>query len=213
MSTELYRVHEASTAVEGLAQAATRQPDVVLLDLGLPDTDGLEVIKRIRGWNPILPIIVLSARQHESDKITALDLGADDYISKPFSSAEVLARLRVVLRRSAIFSQGGSATPFCFGQIEVDFNRRRVLRAGVEIHLTRIEFRLLQVLAQYADKVLTQGFLLNEVWGPNRTDQAHYLRIYMAQLRRKLETDPAQPQHLRTQPGVGYSLVTQPDPA
>ncbi len=209
LAAERYRVHEATTATDGAAAAAARQPDLILLDLGLPDADGLQVIRNVRTWSANIPVIVLSVREHERDKISALDAGADDFLSKPFSTGELLARVRSALRRAASLPNGGTAAVFRTGNIEVDLTRRRVQVAGNEIHMTRIEYKLLQVLIRHADRVLTHQQLLNEVWGPNHTEQSHYLRVYMAQLRRKLESDPARPRHLRTEPGVGYRLKTE----
>jgi two-component system KDP operon response regulator KdpE len=208
LGAEQYRYHEALTAAEGLAQTAARQPDLVVLDLGLPDGDGLDVIRKIREWSRV-PIVVLSARGQEKDKIQALDLGADDYVGKPFAIGELLARIRAALRRSAPLADQAAGTVFRAGPIEVDLDKRRVLVRGREVHLTPIEYRLLQTLIRHAGKVLTQRQLLSEVWGPNHTEQAQYLRVYMAQLRRKLETEPARPRHLLTEPGVGYRLLAE----
>jgi two-component system KDP operon response regulator KdpE len=202
---EQYRLHEAVTAEEGIAQAAARQPDVILLDLGLPDRDGLDVIRKVREWAQT-PILVVSARGQEKDKIAALDLGADDYISKPFAVGELLARLRAALRRSAI-SDGGADAVFHAGAIDVDLARRVVKFRGEEVHLTPIEYKLLQTLIRHAGKVVTQRQLLVEIWGPQHSDEAQYLRVYMTQLRRKLEVEPSRPRHFLTEPGVGYRLV------
>jgi len=201
-----YRLFEATTGEDGLLEVATRKPDVVVLDLGLPDIDGLEVIRRLREWTQI-PIIVLSARGQERDKIAALDAGADDYVTKPFAVGELLARLRVALRHAA--SSGGEPgePTFALGSLCVDQVRRQVLVEGKEVHLTPIEYRLLTTLVRHAGKVLTHRQLLKEVWGPPYGDQSHYLRVYMAQLRRKLEADPARPRYLLTEPGVGYRLA------
>lgn len=208
LSAEQFRHHEAVTAAEGLAQAQARQPDLVLLDLGLPDQDGLEVIRSIRRESQ-LPIIVLSARGQEKDKIEALDAGADDFVSKPFAVGELLARIRAALRRAATIRDGAEGTTFRVGNITVDL-QSRVVRAGSgEVHLTPIEFRLLETLVRHAGKVITQRQLLVEVWGPQHSEQAQYLRVYMTQLRRKLEADPARPRYLRTEPGVGYRLMTE----
>src|SRR5690349_10255997 len=206
LAAEGYRMQETTTAEEGLAQAQSRQPDLILLDLGLPDRDGLEVIRSVREWGKI-PILVLSARGQERDKIAALDLGADDYVAKPFGVGELLARIRAALRRSAPLSSEGSALRF--GQVEIDLDKRLVRVGGEEVHLTPHEYRLLQVLIKYPGKVVTQRQLLNEVWGPNHLDQAQYLRVYIAQLRRKLEADPARPKHLQTEPGIGYRLMVE----
>ena len=203
---EEYRLYEAVTGEEGVAQAAARQPDIIVLDLGLPGIDGFEVIRKVREWSRT-PIIILSARGREIDKITALDLGADDYVSKPFGIGELLARLRAALRRS-----GTGATPgtvFTSGDLKVDLEKRLVHVGSAEVHLTPVEYKLLNVLVTNAGKVITQRQLLNEVWGPQHLDQPEYLRVYMAQLRRKLESDPARPRYLLTEPGVGYRLVTE----
>jgi two-component system KDP operon response regulator KdpE len=203
LTSEGYRFQQATTAQDGLTQAATHRPDFILLDLGLPDCDGLEVIRGVRQWST-LPILVLSARGQERDKIEALDLGADDYVAKPFTVGEVLARIRAGLRRANTVAPGPI---FQFGQVEVDLEKRKVTLNGEEVHLTPNEYKLLQVLIKHAGKVLTQRQLLNEVWGPNSTEQGQYLRVYIAQLRRKLEENPARPKHLQTEPGVGYRLV------
>jgi two-component system KDP operon response regulator KdpE len=189
-------------------EAATRQPDIVILDLGLPDIDGLEVIRRLREWTAV-PIIVLSARGQERDKIAALDAGADDYVSKPFGVGELLARMRVVLRHAARNSTDAAESTFAVGDLHVDLALRRVTVAGREVHLTPIEYRLLTTLIRYAGKVVTQQQLLKEVWGPQYAEQAHYLRVYVAQLRRKLEADPARPRYVLTEPGVGYRLASE----
>ncbi|WP_075180704.1 two-component system response regulator KdpE [Pantoea sp. 1.19] len=198
------KVHEADTLQRGLIEAATRKPDLIILDLGLPDGDGLRLIEEVRQWSH-LPIIVLSARSDEQDKIVALDAGADDFLTKPFGSGELLARVRVALRHHA------GSTPqqshFHFGEVTVDLAARRVLRAGEALHLTPTEFRLLALLLNNAGKVLTQRQLLSQVWGPNATEHSHYLRIYMGHLRQKLEVSPAQPQHLLTETGIGYRFM------
>jgi two-component system KDP operon response regulator KdpE len=187
--------------------AASHQPDLILLDLGLPDRDGLEVISGVRQWSQA-PILVLSARGQETDKIAALDLGADDYVAKPFAVGELLARIRAALRRSSAMLGDTPGALFQFGHVAVDLDKRVVKVDGRDVHLTPNEYKLLQVLIKHCGKVLTQRQLLNEVWGPNSTEQAQYLRVYIAQLRRKLEIDPARPKHLQTEPGVGYRLVT-----
>jgi len=202
-----YRLVESTTGEDGLAQAATRQPDLVIVDLGLPDLDGVEVIRKLREW-ATMPIIVLSARGQERDKISALDAGADDYVSKPFSVGELLARMRVALRHSASVREPDEPT-FTVGDLKVDLAQRKVFVSGKEIHLTPLEYKLLTMLVRYAGKVLTHRQLLKEVWGPAYADQAHYLRVYMAQLRRKLEADPARPRYLLTEPGVGYRLASE----
>ena len=200
-----YRLFEATTGAEGLREAESRQPDIVVLDLGLPDIDGLEVIRRLREWTGV-PIIVLSARGQEQDKIAALDAGADDYIGKPFGVGELLARLRVSLRHAERTVREAGEPTFSAGDLEVNLTERRVLVGGKEIHLTPIEYRLLATMVKHAGKVLTHRQLLREVWGPPYADQAHYLHVYMAQLRRKLEIDPTRPRHLLTEPGIGYRL-------
>ncbi len=205
-TAEQYRFREAVTAAEGIAQAAARQPDLIVLDLGLPDRDGLEVIRKVREWTQT-PIIVLSARGQERDKVTALDSGADDFVSKPFAVGELLARVRAALRRSATISDTANGATFRAGDISVDLERRVVTLHATEVHLTPIEYKLLQTLIRHAGKVITQRQLLVEVWGPQHTEQAQYLRVYMAQLRRKLELDPTRPRYLLTEPGVGYRLV------
>ena len=200
-----YRVIEAATAREGLAQAAGRNPDVILLDLGLPDGDGLEVAPRLRR-STRAPIIIISARGREQDKVAALDLGADDYLTKPFGVFELLARIRVALRHASLPPDAPQEPVFEAGQLTVDLRRRRVVRAGGEVHLTPTEYKLLTVLIRHAGRVITHRQLLEEVWGANYVEQTHYLRVYMAQLRHKLEADPARPRLLSTEPGVGYRL-------
>jgi two-component system KDP operon response regulator KdpE len=204
LAAEDYQYFESVTASDGMEQIDTRRPDLLLLDLGLPDRDGLEVIRHVRETSQ-MPIVVLSARGQERDKIAALDLGADDYVEKPFAVGELLARIRAALRRAVATVQPG--TVFRFGHVELDMNGRVVRVGGDEVHLTPHEYRLLQVLIKHAGKVLTHRQLLQEVWGPHQIDQAQYLRVYIAQLRRKLEKDPARPKHLQTEPGVGYRLV------
>ena len=210
LEAEGWQVHEADTAKKGLIEAGTRKPDLLVLDLGLPDGDGLDLIKDVRGWSGV-PIIVLSARADETDKIAALDAGADDYLTKPFGTGELLARVRANLRRPRNAAGDGAALDddpmFRFGDVEVDRTARIARRAGQEVHLTPIEYRLLSVLMANAGRVLTHRQLLREVWGPSHTDQSHYLRIYMGHLRQKLEADPTQPQHLLTETAVGYRLV------
>jgi two-component system, OmpR family, KDP operon response regulator KdpE len=202
-----YQLIEASTAQEGLMQAATRPPEVIILDLGLPDLDGLEVTRRLREWTTV-PIIVLSARGQESDKVAALDAGADDYLTKPFSVGELLARLRVALRHAVRTSQEPGEPMFTVGELRVDLGRRQVYMARQQVHLTPLEYKLLTTLVRYAGRVVTHRQLLQEVWGPGHTDAPHYLRVYMGQLRHKLEADPARPRYLVTEPGVGYRLKT-----
>jgi len=200
-----FRFAEAGTGEEGLRQAATRSPDVIVLDLGLPDIDGLEVTRRLREWSAV-PIVVLSARGQERDKVAALDLGADDYVTKPFGVGEFLARLRVALRRGAGSSADAEEGVVEIGGLSIDLARRRILRDGAEVRLTPIEYKLLAVLARHPGRVLTHETLLRQVWGPGYTHQKHYLRVYMAQLRHKLEKDPARPRYLMNEPGVGYQL-------
>ncbi len=201
-----YRLYEAGTGRDGLAEAATRQPDLIILDLGLPDLDGLEIIQRVREWTTV-PIIVLSARDEEDDKIKALDLGANDYVSKPFGVGELLARMRASLRHAALASQQRSEPVFVLGPLQVDLMRRRVSVGGTDVHLTPIEYKLLTTLVRHAGNVVTHRQLLREVWGPHHEDQANYLRVFMLQLRRKIEADPARPVYLRTEAGVGYRLA------
>jgi two-component system KDP operon response regulator KdpE len=209
LSAEKYRLREVSTVSQGLAQIRERQPDAILLDLGLPDGDGIEIIRQVRQGTRTLPIIVLSVRSGERDKILALDAGADDFVNKPFAVGELLARLRVALRRAVNEPGQSGIEVFRTGELEVDFKKRRVRLGGAEVHLTRIEYKLLQVLIHHADQVVTHGQLLKEVWGPNHEEQIHYLRVYMLQLRRKLEADPARPRYLRTEAGIGYRLVSE----
>jgi two-component system, OmpR family, KDP operon response regulator KdpE len=201
-----YQVVEAASAREGLAQAAGRNPEIVLLDLGLPDLDGLEVTREIRRKARI-PIIVISARGQEQDKVAALDLGADDYLTKPFGVPELLARIRVAIRHSALPPGGPPDPQFQSGDLRVDLLRRRVFYNGEETRLTPTEYKLLAALVRHAGRVVTHRQLLQEVWGSNYEEQGHYLRVYMAQLRRKLERDPTRPRLLVTEPGVGYRLL------
>lgn len=203
-----FRLVEAATGADGLAAAATRQPEIIILDLGLPDVDGLEVIRRVREWSAV-PIIILSARGQERDKVTALDAGADDYVSKPFGVGELLARMRVALRHRARGAGEAGEAKFSVGDLQVDLAQRQVTVAGQPVHLTPIEYRLLATLVRHAGKLLTHHQLLNEIWGPSHTEQAHYLRVYTAQLRRKLEVDPARPRYVLTEPGVGYRLAAE----
>jgi two-component system KDP operon response regulator KdpE len=204
LGAEGYRVVEAENGERGAIEAGTHKPDLAIVDLGLPDIDGIEVIRRIRKWSP-MPIVVLSARAREQAKVEALDAGADDYVTKPFGVGELLARVRVALRHTAR-SPSGKET-LVLGNIAIDLQRRRTTRGGEEVHLTPIEFRLLACLAQHLDMVVTHRQLLREVWGPAYVEHTHYLRIYMKQLRDKLEDDPIRPRHLLTETGVGYRLV------
>lgn len=201
-----FEVHEADGMRRGLIEAGTRRPDLVVLDLGLPDGDGVELIRDLRGWSDV-PVIVLSARTDEADKIEALDAGADDYLVKPFGAGELLARVRAHLRRRATAAARSGDALLAFGDVTVDLARRRVERAGQALHLTPIEYRLLTHLAAHPHCVLTHRQLLKAVWGPNHADDTHYLRVFMATLRKKLEADPAQPKHLVTETGIGYRFV------
>ena len=198
-----YRVFDAATGQDGIAQTAQRRPDVVLLDLGLPDLNGVEVLKRLREWSRV-PVIVLSVRDREEDKIAALDAGADDYVTKPFNSGELLARLRVAQRHAQPTT---ASSVFRAGSLEVDMTARVVKLGGREVKLTATEYSLLRLFVQHAGKVLTHRQILREVWGPTYVEQTHYLRVYVAHLREKLEADPAQPALFITEPGVGYRLV------
>jgi two-component system KDP operon response regulator KdpE len=203
-----FRLLGAETGKDGLARAADYNPDVILLDLGLPDIDGLEVTRRLREWSGV-PIIVLSARGQEKDKIAALDAGADDYLTKPFSTGELLARIRVALRHSARLADNSPQPAFIVGDLRVDLAGRHVFVGDKEVHLTPIEYKLLTVLVRYAGRVLTHQQLLKEVWGPHHTQDTHYLRVHLAQLRRKIEPHPAQPRYLLTETGVGYRFADQ----
>ena len=205
LATHDYRLVEATTGREALAHAAAHNPDVILLDLGLPDLDGIEVTRRIREWSAT-PIIVISARGREQDKIDALDAGADDYLTKPFSVGELLARIRVALRHRSRPADGAAEPVFEAGGLRVDLARREVTVEGREVHLTPTEYNLLAALVRHAGRVVTQRQLLKDVWGINAVGQAHTLRVYMAQLRHKIEADPARPRLLATEPGVGYRL-------
>jgi two-component system KDP operon response regulator KdpE len=206
LTSEGYQVIEAETGKQGLIEAATRKPDLIILDLGLPDMDGIEVIKKLRTWSSV-PIIILSARSQENDKISSLDAGADDYLVKPFSVGELLARIRVALRHVSSAANGEEEGMFSVDELKVDMIHRKITVSAAEVHLTPIEYRLLTVLVKHAGKVLTHRLLLNEVWGPNYVERAHYLRIYMGTLRHKLEKDPARPRFLLTEVGVGYRLA------
>jgi two-component system KDP operon response regulator KdpE len=205
LEAEHWQVFEAASLRQGLVEAGTRRPDLVILDLGLPDGDGVDYLRDLRAWSQVA-VIVLSARTDEADKIAALDAGADDYLTKPFGVGELMARVRVALRRGQRTGESGSPV-FTFGDITVDFAARRVERAGETVHLTPIEYRLLGVLIANAGRVLTHRALLREVWGPAHAERTHYLRVYMGQLRQKLEADPAQPRRILTETGVGYRLL------
>ncbi len=200
-----WQVFESATMRQGLVEAGTRRPDLVVLDLGLPDGDGVTFLRDLRAWSNVA-VIVLSARVHEADKIAALDAGADDYLTKPFGVGELMARVRVALRRQLQAAPGAEAVVE-FGRISVDFTARRVSRDGQPVHLTPIEYRLLGVLITNAGRVLTHRALLLAVWGPAHGEHTHYLRVHMAQLRQKLEDNAARPRHLKTETGVGYRLL------
>jgi len=200
-----YRLVEASTSAEALMLATMHNPELVLLDLGLPDGDGLDVTRRIREWSR-MPIIVISARGREDDKVTTLDAGADDYLTKPFGVNELLARMRVALRHAHSATSTNAAPVLAFGDLKIDLTRREVTMGVNQIHLTPIEYKLLVFLAQHAGKVVTHQQILKEVWGPVYANQAHYVRVHMAELRKKIEAHPARPKLLVTEPGVGYRL-------
>jgi two-component system KDP operon response regulator KdpE len=203
LESEGCQVFEAESASRGRVEAGTRKPDLVIVDLGLPDRNGVVFIRDLRSWSSV-PVIVLSARSDEADKIAALDAGADDYLTKPFAVGELLARVRAQLRRRSLLADGAQVA--AFGKIRVDLANHVVTRAGSEVHLTPIEFRLLAYLLSHPGKVLTHRELLREVWGPGHGEDLHYLRIYMRMLRKKLEDDAAQPQHILTESGLGYRL-------
>jgi two-component system KDP operon response regulator KdpE len=198
-----YDIAEASSGQEGLHQTTMFHPDLIILDLGLPDLDGVEVVRRLREWTEV-PIIILSVREQENDKIKAFDAGADDYVTKPFGMGELLARIRVALRHAAKTEDEPVLT---FGELTVDLARRRVILRGEELKLTPTEYEILKHLALHAGKVVTHRQLLKAIWGPNYQDETHYLRIYIGQLRRKIEADPSQPSYIVTESGVGYRLV------
>jgi two-component system, OmpR family, KDP operon response regulator KdpE len=200
-----YRVLEAACGQDGLTEAAMHRPDIVILDLGLPDLDGVTVLRRLREWSHV-PVIVLSVRDRDDDKTTALDQGADDYVTKPFSTGELLARLRVAQRHAQPVTD---TVVFRTGDVEVDLSSRRVTRRGEEVRLTATEYALLRQLVRHAGRVLTHQHLLREVWGPDYLGQTHYLRVYVARLREKLEVLPAEPALLITEPGVGYRLAVK----
>ncbi|MGD0959137.1 MAG: response regulator [Methylomonas sp.] len=205
LSTHGFGVFTAENGKQGVIEASVRKPDLVILDLGLPDIDGVEVIKAIRDWSP-MPIIVLSARSSEQHKIEALDAGADDYLTKPFGIGELLARIRVAIRHSLRGADQTAGEVFSYANLKVDLINRVVTLDNQEVHLTPIQYRLLAVMVKHAGKVLTHQQILKEVWGPSYQENAHYLRIYMSQLRQKLEADPTQPKLLLTESGVGYRL-------
>ncbi len=206
LTAEGYRVLEAATGEDGLRFAVQQPPDLVILDLGLPGLDGQEVLRQLREWLSA-PVIVLSARDQEPQKVAALDGGADDYVTKPFGIGELLARLRTALRHAHRGTAESSVV--AIGDLRADLAARIVTRSGREVHLTPLEYKLLVTLLKHAGKVLTHRFLLREVWGPQDTQETHYLRVFVASLRRKLEDDPAQPRYLLTEPGVGYRLAAE----
>ncbi len=205
LAAEGYRVVEAATAAEGLALARTNNPDLVLLDLGLPDADGMDVTKGLREWSAV-PIVVISARGQEDDKIAALDAGADDYLTKPFGIGELMARIRVALRNKERAGAGRIDPVVTVGELTIDLDKRTVRAYGAEVHLTPHEYKLFAILMKNAGKVITHRQLLEDVWGRSYSSQTHYLRVYMTRLRHKLEKDPARPRYLVTEPGVGYRL-------
>jgi len=208
LTDEGYRLEEAETGQQAIRLAAKQPPDIVVLDLGLPDLDGQDVLRQLREWLRA-PIIILSARDQEKQKITALDNGADDYLTKPFSTGELLARIRVALRHAARVGNEKEVHTFSCGDLTIDFAARTVFANHREVHLTPIEFKLLTILARHAGKVLTHRFLLKEVWGPDDVSETHYLRVFMASLRRKVEIDPAQPRYLLTDQGIGYRMAVE----
>ncbi len=204
LEAEHCNVVEAGTAERGLIDAGTRKPDLIIVDLGLPDRDGIDIVRDIRGWSSI-PILILSARSEENTKVLALDAGADDYLTKPFGVPELQARMRALLRR-AVRTAGEESPLVVFGDVAVDLARRLVTRGGEVVHLTPIEYRLLTQLIANRGRVLTHRRLLLDVWGPNAVEHTHYLRVYMTGLRRKLESNKNIPQFILTEPGIGYRL-------
>jgi two-component system KDP operon response regulator KdpE len=208
LTSDDFEFIEAGNGHDGVLQAATQQPDMLILDLGLPDMDGIDVIRQVRDWSP-LPIIVLSARGQERDKVAALDAGADDYLTKPFGVGELLARIRVALRHAARSTAETEDAVYQVRHLRVDLGRRQVFVSNREVHLTPTEYRLLATLIRHAGKVVTHRQLLKEVWGPDSVHETHYLRVYLAQLRQKIEEDSARPTCLLTEPGVGYRLVDE----
>jgi two-component system KDP operon response regulator KdpE len=206
LTVEGFHVIEATTGAEGIRAITQQPPDIILLDLGLPDMEGVEVIAQVRSWSS-LPIVVLSARGEEEAKVEALDAGADDYLTKPFGVGELLARVRVALRHAALVpSRNGSGTVLVAGEVQIDLEGRVVTKRGAEVKLTKIEFDLLAALARHAGKVVTHRQLLKDVWGPHAVQEPHYVRVFMASLRRKLEDNPSRPTLLVTEQGVGYRL-------
>lgn len=207
LSNEGYRLVEAESGQQAIRLAKQQPPDLVLLDLGLPDMDGQEVLRQLREWLTA-PVVILSARDQEQEKVQALDNGADDYLTKPFSTGELLARIRVALRHASHVA-GPADAVFAAGDLSIDLSARRVFLAEREVHLTPIEYKLLTTLVRHSGKVLTHRFLLQEVWGPHQVQETHYLRVFMAGLRRKIEADPAQPRYLLTEQGVGYRFAVE----
>jgi two-component system KDP operon response regulator KdpE len=205
LQAEGFEAFESDTLKRGLIDAATRRPDLLVLDLGLPDGDGVDLIRDLRGWSAV-PVIVLSARSGEADKIAALDAGADDYLVKPFGAGELMARVRAQLRRHAGQTPAGEPE-LRFGDVTIDLARRSVLRAGQPVHLTPIEYRLLTHLTSQPDRVITHRQLLKAVWGPGHAEDTHYVRVHMANLRKKIEADASMPRHLITEAGIGYRFV------
>ncbi|MBU7574941.1 MAG: two-component system response regulator KdpE [Hydrogenophaga sp.] len=205
LEAEGHTVHEAENYQRGLIEAGTRRPDLVVLDLGLPDGDGVDLIRELRQWSA-MPVIVLSARSAEASKIAALDAGADDYLVKPFGAGELGARVRAQLRRHQQQTPGG-APQIVFGEVRIDLVRRVVERAGEALHLTPIEYKLLTHLASQPDRVITHAQLLKAVWGPGHLEDSHYVRVHMANLRKKIEAQPSMPRHLITETGIGYRFV------
>ena len=205
LQSEGYEVHEAEGQQRGMIEAGTRRPDLLLVDLGLPDGDGIDLIRQLRGWSAA-PVIVLSARSGEPDKIAALDAGADDYLVKPFGAGELLARVRAQLRRHQQQTPAGE-TVIRFGEVSIDLVHRRVERDGQELHLTPIEYKLLTHLATQPDRVITHQQLLKTVWGTGHAEDTHYVRVHMANLRKKVEANPSMPAHLLTEAGIGYRFV------
>ena len=206
LSAHHYKVTVARDGEEGLALAAAEHPDMIILDLGLPDMDGIQVCEQLRQWTQT-PIIILSVRNEEEDKVRALDKGADDYLVKPFGAQELLARLRVAQRHAAR-SHGEQETVIVAGDLVIDLARHIVALSGIEVKLTATEFKLLAYLAGHANRVLTHQNILNNVWGPEYRDNVEYLRVFMSQLRKKLETQPKHPAHLISEPGIGYRFIT-----
>ena len=204
-----YRVFKSYSGTDGISQITSRCPDILLLDLGLPDIDGMEILSRLRKWSG-MPVVVISARSHEKDKVEALDLGADDYITKPFGTSEMLARIRAAIRHSRAGYQGpagGMTGVFEAKDLLVDYDKHRAYKGGLDLNLTQNEFRLVSLLSRYAGKVLTYDFMIREIWGPNMENNNRILRVNMANIRRKLEKNPAQPEYIFTEIGVGYRMI------